>query len=122
MQASSCLPIQQPIKSELYKLLQDTATKTKKTLISAEERVTTTEKIYETTKAMIDKNKKRSADYTTDIRQRAETMTKLRKGIKKHCVKDCGSCTLHSSCGVVSLLRLPYSSLPKMEIHHHCNS
>lgn len=90
-QASSCLPIQQPIKSELYKLLQDTATKTKKTLISAEERVTTTEKIYETTKAMIDKNKKRSADYTTDIRQRAETMTKLRKGIKKHCVKDCGS-------------------------------
>ncbi|XP_002169063.3 uncharacterized protein LOC100203318 [Hydra vulgaris] len=89
-QLAACLPIYNNVKSSLFNLLRNTATQTKKTLISAEERVTTTENIYETTKSMIEKYKKRSGDYTKDIKSMAEVMKKLRNGIRRHCVKDCG--------------------------------
>ena len=92
------------MKSSLFNLLRNTATQTKKTLISAEERVTTTENIYETTKSMIEKYKKKSADYTKDIKSMAEVMKKLRNGIRRHCVKDCGDCKIQKF--VISIYRL----------------
>lgn len=106
MQVSACLPIQEETKQALFKLLHETASQTKKTLISAEERVTTTEKIYETTKAMIDKYKTRSTNLTTSVRDKANTLVKLRKGIKRHCVSECGECKLSFLCCCLSLLLL----------------
>lgn len=91
-QASSCLPVTGNVKSNVFKLLHDTAAQTKKTLIEAEDRVSATEKIYETTKSMIEKHKKDSQGYVGDLRGKAEEMLKLRKGIKRHCVRDCGEC------------------------------
>ena len=49
-----------------------------------------TEKIYETTKSMIEKHKNSSLGYVEELRGKAEEMTKLRKGIRRHCVHDCG--------------------------------
>ena len=51
-----------------------------------------TEKIYETTKSMIEKHKKSSLSFVEQLRDKSEEMTKLRKGIRRHCVRDCGQC------------------------------
>eukprot|EP00111_Clytia_hemisphaerica_P008017 TCONS_00023302-protein len=89
-QTRACLPITDNVKANLFKLLHQTASQTKRTLISAEDRVSMTEKIYETTKSMIEKHKKSSLGFIEELRGKADDMTKLRKGIRRHCVHDCG--------------------------------
>lgn len=82
------------MKSNIFKLLHETAAQTKKTLVEAEDRVSATEKIYETTKSMIEQHKNDSQQFVNDLRGKAEDMLRLRKGIRRHCVRDCGECKL----------------------------